>query len=105
MPAHQQPDALFQPGNAPDHAQGLYGKKAFRRAGAPAKYLQLLSEPARELLERIWMVRTALTHSEPQNPRSGAKGEHMTAEGAVEVAQFVQDLAARVKARLLPPKP
>ena len=45
------------------------------------------------------------THSEPQNPRSGAKGEHMTAEGAVEVAQFVQDLAARVKARLLPPKP
>lgn len=84
---------------AHDHERGLYANPTFRNAGAPQKFEMLMHESAPELLKQIWRVRVALTHSEPDNPRSGEKGIHMTIGGAGDTAQFVQELAIRIAER------
>ena len=88
---------------AHDHAPGIYANDDFRAKGAPAKYEWLMRGSIPDELTRIWRVRNALTHSEPDNPRTGEKGEHLTLQGATDAAAYVLDLQASIALKFARP--
>ena len=69
----------------------------FRDAGAPQKYKLLMkTDEAPVVLRRIWRVRVALMHSEPQHRRTGWKGAYMTVPAALRASEYVQSFAAAI---------
>jgi hypothetical protein len=73
----------------------LYASKEFRYAGAPKKFEMLMGYASADA-EEIWESRKALTHAEPDNPRSRYIGEKINIAGASWVAATIEKLAREV---------
>jgi hypothetical protein len=77
----------------------LYGEKGFRRAGVVEQFGRFLAREGREqeklhaVIEEVSSHRIALTHSEPDNPRTFILGNVISATDAARFAVGVREAA------------
>ena len=83
---------------------GHHANDDFRKEGRRTDQVSMADARPYNLtkLVRIWLVANALTHSEPNNPRTGEKGEHLTLQGAADAAAYVLDLRGIHRAEVCP---
>jgi hypothetical protein len=79
----------------------LYKLTKFRKAGVPQKF-KLLKRYSSPDIEEIWGYRNALSHAEPDNPRTRYVGEKLNEAGALEFAATIEKLAVEIWGAQMP---